>query len=229
MGNVVSYPNRVLTPSEVGTGTGCLCLTIPGNGEWTDIILGLLDSLSVEGAWQADGIEPNVAAEVFADIYRSLVVCNPVPIGGIVQYAGASVPASLAGWLVCDGTQFDGTEYPELAGVIGETYGARSGDLYRLPDLRNNAPFGAGDLYSAGDTGGSSTHTLQVTELASHVHSLPSEVELETVLFGVEQGATQVPISIVGGLQLQTDANGGAQPHNNMPPYIAVNFIIRAR
>jgi microcystin-dependent protein len=229
VGNVVSYPYRVLTPNDVGTGEACLCLTIPGNGEWTDIILGLLDSLSVEEAWQVDGIDADVAAEVFADIYRSLVVCNPVPIGGIVQYAGASVPTSLSGWLVCDGSQFDGTEYPELAGVVGETYGAKSGDLYRLPDLRNNVTVGAGDLYSAGAAGGSRTHTLQITELASHVHGLPDEMEPQFVMFGVEPGATQIPINVGYGTQLQTDANGGAQPHNNMPPYVAVNFIIRAR
>lgn len=63
------------------------------------------------------------------------------PKGMITPFAGTTAPP---GWLICDGSTFSATAYPQLAAVLGNTYGAVSGDNYYLPDLRGRAPIGAG-------------------------------------------------------------------------------------
>ena len=63
------------------------------------------------------------------------------PKGLITPFAGTTAPT---GWLLCDGSTFSATAYPQLAAVLGNTYGAVSGDNYYLPDLRGRAPIGAG-------------------------------------------------------------------------------------
>jgi microcystin-dependent protein len=63
------------------------------------------------------------------------------PKGMITPFAGSTAPT---GWLICDGSTFSATAYPQLAAVLGNTYGAAVGDNYYLPDLRGRAPIGAG-------------------------------------------------------------------------------------
>ena len=55
------------------------------------------------------------------------------PKGMITPFAGSTAPT---GWLICDGSTFSATAYPQLAAVLGNTYGTRSGDNCFLPDLR---------------------------------------------------------------------------------------------
>ena len=55
------------------------------------------------------------------------------PKGMITPFAGTTAPT---GWLICDGSTFSATAYPQLAAVLGDTYGTRSGDNCFLPDLR---------------------------------------------------------------------------------------------
>lgn len=65
----------------------------------------------------------------------------PLPSGMLAPFAGAAAPT---GWLLCDGGTFSATAYPQLAAVLGNTYGVASGDNYYLPDLRGRTPIGAG-------------------------------------------------------------------------------------
>lgn len=62
-----------------------------------------------------------------------------MPCGAILMYTNVNAPT---GWLVCDGSSFSSTTYPELAAVLGDTYGTHSGTTYFLPDLRRRAPMG---------------------------------------------------------------------------------------
>lgn len=67
----------------------------------------------------------------------------PLPSGMLAPFAGASAPT---GWLLCDGGTFSATAYPQLAAVLGNTYGTASGDNYYLPDLRGRTVAGKDNM-----------------------------------------------------------------------------------
>ena len=107
------------------------------------------------------------------------------PVGQIIPFAGPinnldNVPD---GWLLCDGTQFSSTEYPELALLLGNSYGDTSGNLYRLPDLRGRTPLGVNQDSQAseantalstrvlGASAGLEEVQLSTNEMPSHAHT----------------------------------------------------------
>lgn len=80
----------------------------------------------------------------------------------------------------------------------------------------------AGSSYAAGSTGGEANHTLTVDEMPSHIHGLSSRPQRfygEDVISGSILGGDKLITNYVGDA---TKAAGGSQPHNNMPPYIAM-------
>jgi len=91
-----------------------------------------------------------------------------LPAGVIMDYAGSSVPS---GWLLCNGASVSSATYPALYAAIGHTYGG-SGSSFNLPDARNKMVIGAGSSYGLGNTGGSSTSSLSISNMPSHNHSV---------------------------------------------------------
>ena len=85
----------------------------------------------------------------------------------------------------------------------------------------------AGDTYAAGATGGEATHTLTVNEMPSHVHAPNQWVQVmspggNTGIIGQEGTMTGSYGDFVSEQNYNSSAAGGDQPHNNMPPYLAV-------
>ena len=74
----------------------------------------------------------------------------------------------------------------------------------------------AGDTYSAGDTGGEATHTLTVNEMPNHSH------QYNYTAYATATSGTNRRFAQGSGGQNTTLETGGGQPHNNMPPYLAV-------
>lgn len=133
------------------------------------------------------------------------------------------------GYLLCYGQAVSRTTYADLFAVIGTTYGAGDGSTtFNLPDLRGRFPLGQDDMGGAsadrvtaaaadtlGGTGGAETHTLTVAELASHRHSFAA-------------GSTGAGVAPSGGNSTgYTHFTGGGGAHNNVPPYITLNFIMK--
>lgn len=90
------------------------------------------------------------------------------------------------------------------------------------PDLRDKFVLGAGTAHAVGATGGEETHTLTVEEMPSHIH----------LIYTVPSSATgyNAPIGGAGTKRDQgakIESMGGSQPHNNMPPYYALCYIIK--
>lgn len=163
--------------------------------------------------WLAVGdMLPAEVVQSFAAAYDNMGRCHM--IGELRCFAAvAAVPA---GCLICDGSQFDVTEYTELAAVLG-------GDV--LPDLRGRAAIGAGPGYSVGAAGGEAQHTLTIPEIPEHWHTYTPPT------FNVDVEAPGAPDLLAAGIGVQTvtGAAGGGQPHNNMPPYAVVVWAIVAR
>ena len=86
--------------------------------------------------------------------------------------------------------------------------------------LKDRFLLGAGDTYTAGDTGGEATHTLTVDEMPSHTHKSQGYWQSND-----SGGKTNIARNKVSTDPVDTNAllnTGGDQPHNNMPPYLVV-------
>lgn len=152
-----------------------------------------------------------------------------VPVGMIVPYAGSSAPTD---WLLCNGDVKSQTTYAALYAVVGSTYntsGEGAGN-FRLPNLLGRVPVGrdAGqtEFDGLGETGGAKTHTLTGTEIPSHTHGLTVPYANNSA-----NGATSLAgasVAATGNFTLTTAADGGGGAHNNLQPYLTLNYIIRA-
>jgi microcystin-dependent protein len=161
-----------------------------------------------------------------------------MPVGTVLPFAGDNAPT---GFVLCDGALYDkvGT-MAALYAVIGNTYG-EAGGQFNVPDLRNRFPVGAGDAYSRGETGGSATTILDVTSLPAHSHDVtdPGHTHagsggsfvIETEGSAYDHAEGDVGSSAAETEQAQTgitiEETGDGAPFNTMPPYIALNYIIR--
>jgi microcystin-dependent protein len=144
------------------------------------------------------------------------------------------------GWASCDGQILPISQNTALFSLLGTTYGGDGKSTFALPDLQGNGPMQWGQgpglsLRDLGETGGSETVTLLQSEIPSHRHSLQADV-LDIADTNIASPNASLALSSGGGLY-QASANtqlagqalspaGGDQPHNNMMPYLTLNFCI---
>lgn len=200
----------------------------PTTTKWN--ILGSND----DSFYSGNGINDN------AILFRHLQT-DMIPTGTIHAYAGSSAPS--ANWVICDGSAVSRTGYSNLYAIIGTTYGVGDGSTtFNLPDARNRVLVGLGadSHFSAlGQTGGETDHTLTVSELASHTHSVNDPGHNHSVAhFGtsgsgyglVDSGhstSSGVGFTSSQGTGIYLSNNGSDASHNNVQPYITVNYIIK--
>jgi microcystin-dependent protein len=146
------------------------------------------------------------------------------------------------GWAQCNGQLLPISQNTALFSLLGTYYGGNGQSNFALPNLQGNAPmfWGQGpglSLHDLGETGGSETVTLLESEIPSHAHALngqgsnanlndPSQAVLARAfgggnLYKLSAGANIVPLS-----DQSLAPAGGDQPHNNMMPYLTLNFCI---
>jgi microcystin-dependent protein len=162
-----------------------------------------------------------------------------VPVGSIVQYAGASAPT---GWLLCQGQSLVRADYAALFGVLSTTWGAADGTHFNVPDLRGKVAIGVSDSHALGTSGGAETVTLDTTQIPSHQHTIDSQGEHAHTIPGVglnssggSAGFTYAPTASAVSVSTGTvsahthtaQATGGGLAHANMQPYATMNYIIK--
>jgi len=146
------------------------------------------------------------------------------------------------GWALCDGQILSIAQNTALFSLLGTTYGGDGRSNFALPNLQGRAPLQAGQgpglsLRNQGETGGRQTVTLGQAALPSHNHgaSGSSNPADQTAPAGNSWAAGsqrgQVVYSDASGSRIKMSgqalaAAGGSQPHNNMPPFLGLTFII---
>ncbi|MCA0353201.1 MAG: tail fiber protein [Chloroflexi bacterium] len=142
------------------------------------------------------------------------------------------------GWAFCDGQLLPISQNTALFSLLGTTYGGNGKSNFALPNLQGCAPMQPGQgpglsLRDLGETGGTETVTLLQSEIPSHNH---------TFNFVALDGTNADPTNNIFGASESTDTfrntadttlspqeltlTGNNQPHNNMQPYLTLNFII---
>ncbi|GAP12608.1 microcystin-dependent protein [Longilinea arvoryzae] len=155
-------------------------------------------------------------------------------IGEIRLFGGNFAPP---GWRFCDGQLLSISEYEALFTLIGTTYGGDGQETFALPNLCGRFPLhtgaGGGATYTLGQLGGVENVPLAIGQMPAHTHTPQVAVNGEYNfpdghVWASWPGAQYTPD--LNGLQpaypTALGSAGGSQPHNNMPPYLAVSFII---
>ena len=144
------------------------------------------------------------------------------------------------GWALCNGQILALSQNTALFSLLGTTYGGNGQNNFALPDLQGKAPMHPGQgpglsLRALGEQGGVQTVTLLASQIPLHTHGLravpdPGDTNLPTDNAlarssgaSIYNAATTPVVAMNAGVVAVV---GGSQPHNNMQPFLTLNFCI---
>ena len=156
------------------------------------------------------------------------------------------VPFNFApvGWALCNGQLLPISQNTALFSLLGTYYGGNGTSNFALPNLQGSAPlcFGQGpglSAYYLGQVGGESTVTLLASQIPAHTHALSGNsgngdwnTPANNTWAQPHLGKTPINLytnTLGTGLAMNPatlGVAGGSQPHNNLPPYLTLNFVI---
>lgn len=183
-----------------------------------------LDRANHTGSVLPGAISPQgTGSGLDADTVDGKHVSELVSTGSVVMFASITPPE---GWLSCNGAAISRATYSALFAIIGTSYGVGDGSTtFNVPDFRGRGPLGSGTgtgltARSLGAVGGAETHILDATGMPAHTHS----VGISGAATSSDGGGTRM----YNGGSINTGSAGGGLAHNNMQPWLGVNFIIKA-
>ena len=152
-------------------------------------------------------------------------------LGEVRLFAGNFAPN---GWAFCDGQTLSIAENTALFSLVGTTYGGDGQTTFVLPDLRGRVPAHQGGGLVPGQSGGSETVTLLASQMPPHTHAVLASTSAASAAHGPSEvlgSSTTMKLYGTGTPSMAMDPNaitpaGGGQPHENMPPFVALNYII---
>jgi microcystin-dependent protein len=158
------------------------------------------------------------------------------PYVGEIRMVGFNFAPS--GWAFCDGSLLAISQFDVLFNLIGTTYGGDGQNTFALPNLQGRIPFhqgtsASGDTLVIGQLSGTETVTLTPNQLPSHTHTLggnssagtqPSPAGGFWAQSSLKAYSTAAPAHAMASSAVSSV--GGNQPHDNMPPFLAINFVI---
>lgn len=152
-------------------------------------------------------------------------------VGEIRMFAGNFAPV---GWAFCNGALLPISENETLFNLIGTTYGGDGQNTFALPDLQSRVPIHVGPGFALGQAAGAESVTLTVSQIPAHSHvplcknALGSSDTPAGNFWAGATGATNyddgAPSALMASAAIGSD--GGSQPHDNMIPFLVINFII---
>ncbi len=156
---------------------------------------------------------------------------NPF-LGSITIFAGNFAPR---GWALCNGQLLSITQNTALFSLLGTMYGGDGRVTFALPDLRSRVPMHLGNGFVQGEVSGSETVTLNNAQIPPHNHRIQvgsaagtSNSPASAVYAGSSLASPQyAPVgTLVQASHGVIGPSSGNQPHNNLMPYLTLNFII---
>jgi microcystin-dependent protein len=137
------------------------------------------------------------------------------------------------GWALCNGQLLPINQNQALFSLLGTTYGGNGQTTFALPNLQGRTPVHVGGGIILGQQAGEENHTLIQTEMAQHIHTAngvsvngntpiaPADILAAeaTALYGPATNLVALAAGTIGAV-------GGSQPHNNMQPFLTLNFCI---
>lgn len=158
-------------------------------------------------------------------------------IGEIRMFAGNFAPV---GWAFCNGALVPISENDALFNLIGTTYGGDGQNTFALPNLQSRVPVHVGPGFALGQSGGAESVTLTTSQIPAHSHvpqcygtagggnqdspGLPAGGVWSTTTGGTIYATTPAPSIAFNAAAI--GSQGGSQPHDNMLPFLVINFII---
>jgi microcystin-dependent protein len=136
------------------------------------------------------------------------------------------------GWALCNGQFLPINQNQALFSLLGTTYGGNGQTTFALPNLRGQVPIHMGNGHTLGEQAGSTSVTLNQSQMPQHLHfaqASPTVGGTATAVGNFLASALNVyrQADNLTTLRPDTVSNvGGSQPHNNMMPYLVLNFII---
>lgn len=181
---------------------------------------GTVSSLVESANWLEVGdVTPDEISQAFALAFDEM--SNPMHIGTIFPTLSATIPP----WaLLCDGEEYAGEDFPELFAILPESLLVGS-DSFRTPDLREYFLMGSSVTFPLGEVGGEAKVSLTIDQIPAHNHTYTQPIP------NIDVEAPGAPDLIAAGVGplANTGNTGGGGPHNNLPPFMAINWAIVAR
>lgn len=156
-------------------------------------------------------------------------------IGEIRMFAGNFAPA---GWALCQGQLVAISENDALFALIGTTYGGDGEQTFALPNLQSRVPVHMGQgpglqNYVIGEIGGVEQVTLTTQQIPSHTHPMLASASPANARGASGNVLARGPAELYASeftpdtLAPQSiQPAGGSQPHENMQPFLVINYII---
>ena len=157
---------------------------------------------------------------------------NPF-VGEIRMFGGNFAPA---GWAFCQGQLMAISENDVLFNLIGTTYGGDGQTTFALPDLQSRVPMHQGNGFTIGEKAGVETVTLTTNQIPAHSHvplcnqnagstaSAANSLWAANATVANPTYATAAPNAAMDPAAV--GLTGGSQPHDNMIPFLGINFIL---
>ena len=153
------------------------------------------------------------------------------------MFAGSFAPN---GWMFCQGQTLPISENDALFTLIGTTYGGDGQETFNLPNLASRVPIHAGTgpdgtTYQLAEMAGTQQETLTVQQIPNHTHPFTANVSNGTAsnpqgaVMSASVSSVQPLIVSQGSTPMNANSvtpQGGSQPHENMQPFLCINFII---
>jgi microcystin-dependent protein len=152
----------------------------------------------------------------------------PTPFLGEIKMISWNYPPK--GWAFCNGQLLPINQNQALFSILGTTYGGNGQTNFALPNLQGRVPVHVGNGINLGEQGGAQAVTLNISQIG-HGHNVNASATANT-----NTAAGNYPAAAPSntyGASADTSMNpgvvssvGGTQPHNNMQPYLVINFVI---
>ena len=136
------------------------------------------------------------------------------------------------GWAECNGQFLPINQNQALFALLGTTYGGNGQTTFALPNLRGRVPIHMGSGHTLGEAAGSTSVTVNLQQLPTHLHTLQAtdananQPIPSSALPASANNAYTPPAALTTMNPTSVTSVGGSQAHNNMMPYLVLNFII---